>query len=86
VLQFNCRSVYNKELELWNSVDTYNSDGVIDTESYFKVDISNAEVLRDDLATFRRDTSVCVGVFICVENVTVSTELWIGDDFEMIGV
>ena len=32
VLQVNCRSVYSKELEFWNLVDTYNSD-VIGTES-----------------------------------------------------
>jgi hypothetical protein len=29
VLQVNCRSIYNKALELWNLVDTYNPDVVV---------------------------------------------------------
>ena len=29
VLQVNCRSVYNKALEFWNSVATYNPDVII---------------------------------------------------------
>ena len=33
VLQVNCRSLYNKAIELWNLVDTYNPDVVIGTES-----------------------------------------------------
>ena len=33
VLQVNCRSVYNKALEFWNLVDTYNHDVGIGTES-----------------------------------------------------
>jgi len=32
VLQVNCRSVYNKALEFWNLVDTYNLNVVIGTE------------------------------------------------------
>jgi hypothetical protein len=36
VLQVNCRSVYNKAIELWNLVDTYNPDVVIGTESWLK--------------------------------------------------
>ena len=31
VLQVNCRSVYNKAVELWNLIDTYNPDVVIST-------------------------------------------------------
>ena len=42
VLQFNCRSAYNNAIELWNLVDTYNSDVVISTESWLKEDINNA--------------------------------------------
>ena len=42
VLQVNCRRVYNKAIELWNLVDTYNSDVVISTESWLKEDINNA--------------------------------------------
>ena len=55
VLQVNCRSVYNKALEFWNLVDTYNPDVVIGTESWLKKDISNAEVFRADFTTYRRD-------------------------------
>jgi hypothetical protein len=43
VLQVNWRSVYNKKIELWNLVDTYNPHAVIGTESWLKEDISNAE-------------------------------------------
>ena len=67
VLQVNCRRVYNKAIELWNLVDTYNSDVVIGTESWLKEDIGNAEVLRADFTTFIRDRSARGGgVFICV--------------------
>jgi hypothetical protein len=33
VLQVNCRSIYNKLLEFWNLIDTYNPDIIIGTES-----------------------------------------------------
>jgi hypothetical protein len=33
LLQVNCRSIYNKALEFWNLVDTYNPDIIIGTES-----------------------------------------------------
>jgi hypothetical protein len=48
-LQVNCRSIYNKALDFWNLVDTYNPDVVIGTEPWLKEDISNAEVFRADL-------------------------------------
>ena len=57
VLQVNCRSVYNKALEFWNLVDTYNLDVVIGTESWLKDDISNAEVFGAGFTTFRTDRS-----------------------------
>ena len=57
VLQFSCRSVYNKALEFWNLVDTYIPDAVIGTESWLKEDFGDAEVFRADFTTFRRDRS-----------------------------
>jgi hypothetical protein len=36
VLQLNCRRVYNKTIELWNLVETYNPDVIIGTESWLK--------------------------------------------------
>ena len=36
VLQVNCTSIYNKILEFWNLVDTYNRDVVIGMESWLK--------------------------------------------------
>ena len=87
VLQVNCRSVYNKSIELWNLVDTYSPDVVIGTESWLKEDINNAEDFRTDFTTFRRDrTARGGGVFIFVKNVIASTELWVDEDFEMIAV
>jgi hypothetical protein len=53
ILQVNCRSIYNKALEFWNLVDTYNPDVVIGTESWLKDDIGNSEVFRADFITFR---------------------------------
>jgi hypothetical protein len=87
VLQVNCRSIYNKELEVWNLVDTYNPDVVIGTESWLKEDINNAEVFRADFTTFRRDRCLrSDGVFICIKNFVTSKELWAEKDFEMIAV
>jgi hypothetical protein len=55
LLQVNCRSIYNKALEFWNSVDMYNPDIIIGTESWLGEDIGNAEIFRADFTTFRRD-------------------------------
>jgi hypothetical protein len=87
VLQVNCRSIYNKELEFWNLVDTYNPDVVIGTESWFKEDINNAEVFRADFTNFRSDRSARGGGdFICAKNFIASKELWVDEDFEMTAV
>jgi len=45
LLQVNCRSIYNKALEFWNLVDTYNPD-IIGTESWLRQEIGNAEIFR----------------------------------------
>ena len=50
-LQVNCRSIWNKILEFWNLIDTYNPDVVIGTESWLSEEINNAEVFRDDYIT-----------------------------------
>jgi hypothetical protein len=76
VLQVNCRSIYNKALEFWNLVDTYNPDVVIGTESWLREDVGNAEVFRADFTTFRRDRPARGGgVFICVKNSIACKEL-----------
>ena len=86
MLQVNCRSICNKILEIWDLIDTYNP-GVIGTESWLSEEINNAEVLRDDYITFRRDRFTRGGgVFICVKNYIDCRELWTDDDFEMIAV
>jgi len=61
LLQVNCRSIYNKTLDFWNLIDTYNSDVVIGTESWLSGEISNAEVFRADYRTFRRDRHIGCG-------------------------
>jgi hypothetical protein len=87
VLQVNCRNIYNKATEFWNLVDTYNPDAIIGTESWLKEDISNAEVLRADFRTFRRNRSAHGGgVYICVKNAIACTELWVDENVEMIAV
>ena len=40
----NCKIIYNKTLDFWNLIDTYNSLVVIGTESWLSEEISNAEV------------------------------------------
>ena len=76
MLQVNCRSFYNKAIELWNLVDTYSPDGVTGTESWFKEDISNAEVFRDDFTTFIwTRSSRGGGVLICVKNIYLSLRI-----------
>jgi len=34
VLQVNCKSTYNKILDFWDLIDTYNPDVIIGTESW----------------------------------------------------
>ena len=87
LLQVNCRSIYNKILEFWNLVDTYNPDIIIGTESWLREDIGNTEIFRADFTTFRRDRHTRGGgVFICVKNTLTCSELWVDDDFEIIAV
>ena len=54
LLQVNCRSIYNKALQFWNLVDTYNPDIIIGTESWLREEIGNTEIFRADYTTFRR--------------------------------
>jgi len=67
--------------------DTYNTDVVIDKESWLSEEINNAEDLRDDYITFRRDSCYrgC-GVFICVKNYIDFRVLCTDVVFEMIAV
>jgi hypothetical protein len=48
LLQVNCRSTYNKALDFWNLIYTYNPDVVMGTESWLNEENSNAEVFRRD--------------------------------------
>ena len=78
---------YNKAIDLWNLVHTYNLNVVIGTESWLKEDIRNGEILRDDFTTLRRDVAARGGGgVLCVKNIIASTELWVDDDCEMIAV
>jgi hypothetical protein len=45
LLQVNCRSIYNKTLDFWNLIDTYNPDVVIGTESWLSEEINNGKCL-----------------------------------------
>jgi len=84
LLQGNCRSNFNKSLEFWNLIDTYNPDVVIGTESWLSEEIN---IFRDNYITFRRDRcSGGGGVFICVKNYIDCRVLWTDDVFEMIAV
>jgi hypothetical protein len=86
LLQVNCRSIYNKTLDFWNLIDTYNPD-VIGMESWLSEEISNTEVLRVDHTTFRRDRNTrSGGVFICVKYYITCAELWVDEVYEMTAV
>jgi hypothetical protein len=67
LLQVNCWRIYNKALEFWNLVDTYNPDIVIGTESWLREEIGNTEIFREDFTTFRRDRHARGGgyVYLC---------------------
>jgi hypothetical protein len=52
--QVNCRSIYNKNLDLLNLIHTYKPDIGIGTGSRPIAEISNAEIVRADYTTFRR--------------------------------
>ena len=87
ILQVNCRSIYNKALELCNLVNMYNPDVVIGTESWLTEEISNTEIFRADCTTFRRDRHTRGGgVFTCVKNDITCSELWVDDIFEITAV
>jgi hypothetical protein len=87
LLQVNCRSIYNKTLELWNLVHTYNSDIIIGTESWLREETGNTKMFRAEITTFRRDRLTRGGgVFICVKNNITCSELWVNVDFEIIAV
>jgi hypothetical protein len=87
LLQVNCRRIYNKALEFWNIVDTYDPDIVIGTESWLREEMGNSEIFRADLTIFRRDRKARGGrVFIGVRKNITCSELWVDDQFEMISV
>ena len=74
-------------LEFWNLVETYNPDVVIGTESWLNDEINNVELFRGDYITFRRDRcSRGGGVFTCVKNHIVCSELRTDDEFETLAV
>jgi hypothetical protein len=86
-LQVDCRSIFNKSLDFWNLIDTYNPDVITGTESWLGEEISNAEVFRDGYTAVRRYRNTRGGgVFICVKNYIACVELWVDEDFEMMAV
>jgi hypothetical protein len=77
LLQVNCRSIYSKALEFWNSVDTYNPDIIIDTESWLREEIANIEIFKAYFTTFTREECPWWG---CVRNNITRKELWVDVD------
>jgi hypothetical protein len=66
VLQVNCKSVYNKAIELWSLVDTYTPDVVSGTESWIKEDISIVEVFSVNFHLSEKIGLPVVFGFLCV--------------------
>jgi predicted phosphohydrolase len=65
LLQVNYKSIYNKTLYFWNIIYTYNPEVVTGMESWLSEEISNAEVVRADNTTFRRERHPsCGGMFV----------------------
>jgi hypothetical protein len=72
---------------LIHTVDTYNTDIVIGTESWLREETGNTEIFRADFRTFRRDRHARDGgVFICFKTNITCSELWVDNDFEIIAV
>jgi hypothetical protein len=71
LLQVNCRSIYNKALEFWNLVDTYNPDIIIGMKSWLREEIGKAEIFRADFTIFRRDRNSWGGVCLFVLKITL---------------
>ncbi len=44
LLQVNCRSIKNKEIEFWNLVEACDPDVIIGTESWLTEEIANSEI------------------------------------------
>jgi hypothetical protein len=66
LLQLNCRSIYNNDLELWNLDDMYNPDFIIGTESWLKEEIGNTEIFRADFMTFEETGMLKEGdIYLC---------------------
>jgi hypothetical protein len=87
LLQVNCRSIYNKALEFWKLVDTYNPDIITGTESWLRDEIGSTEIFKPDFTTFGRDRHVRGGgVYIYVKNNIACSELWVDDEFDIIAV
>jgi hypothetical protein len=80
LLQGNCRSVYEKAVEFWNSFTMYRPDVVLDTESWHKEGINNAEAFSSDFTALRKDRTACgAGSFIRVKIITASKEIRVND-------
>lgn len=54
LLQVNCRSVVNKETQLWNLIEACDADIVLGIESWVSEEILDSEVCRSDYLIFRR--------------------------------
>jgi hypothetical protein len=64
--------------KLWNLIDKYNPDVFIGLKKILVKVKSSGMIVR--LSAHGG------GIFMCVKNIIDSTELWVGDDFEMIAV
>ncbi len=87
LLQVNCRSIINKEIEFWNLVDACDPDIVIGTESWLTEEIGSSEIFHSHYKILRRDrNSRGGGVFICVkEDINIRLD-WVSREFEMMGI
>ncbi len=52
LLQVNCRSVVNKEIQLWNFIEACDADVVIGTESWLTEEISDSEIVETSTKYF----------------------------------
>ncbi len=55
LLQVNCRSIINKEIEFWNLVDACDPDIGIGTESWLTEEIGSSEIFHSHYKILRRD-------------------------------
>lgn len=87
ILVVNFQSIKNKKEEVWNMIDTTNTDIILGTETWLRPDILSSEIFPSTYTVYRKDRKDGYGgVLIAVKSNIISEELNITTDAESIYV